>query len=426
MHRVGVLLFFFDALIDFDNQFTHYGYENISSERLNFIAKYDFMYPIELRLNIFSLLILLGICQGFFLTFFFFSKENRKILANKLYGFFIAALSLMILEHWLNYTGYLPKVIEIDNFSEPLNFFIAPMAFIYVKVCIRSEFNRRDLWHLAFFAFYLIYSFGYFLQTNEFKFNSFLWVNHPELPRIEAEEIFKSDILGLRSIVNDLTLLSFLVYTGLSLRLVIKEIKKRNLQFWKLKDAQLSWLRNLVLHFSAIIVIFIFAKSFFGRDLGDHLIGAYTAIIMYHISIQVFRESQFFRKSASSEIAGKYSKSSLSEEQKDEILQKLKQVMNEEEYFASNMASLPELSKKVSSVPHHVSQVINERLHKSFFEWLAEQRIEKSKSILSNPETAKITIEELAEVVGYNSKSSFNKAFKKQTGLTPSQFRNNT
>lgn len=381
-----------------------------------------FMYPIELHFDFFALLILLGVFQGFFLTFFFFSKENRKVLSNRLYGLLILALSLMIFEHWLNYTGYIAQIISIDNYSEPLNFFIAPIAYLFVKTSLRPNFSRKDYLHFIFFAFYFCYSFVYFLQPDEFKFNSFLWVNHPDWERIEAVARFNPDPIGLRSLANELTLVHFVIYNFMSMRLLVLEVRKKNLHFWKLEDDRLRWLRNLIFHFIMIILIFIFAKTFFGRDLGDHLIGSYTALIMYLISVQVFNESMFFRKVSASKNP-KYVKSSLSDEQKDEILQQLEKLMREEDYYMNNMASLPDLSKKISCVPHHVSQVINEKLGKNFFEWLAENRIDKSKEILKDPKTANITIEELAEKVGYNSKSSFNKAFKKYTNQTPSQFR---
>jgi len=73
--------------------------------------------------------------------------------------------------------------------------------------------------------------------------------------------------------------------------------------------------------------------------------------------------------------------------------------------------------------PHHVSQVINEKLGKNFFELLASYRIEKAKRILAEDQTGKITIEEISEIVGYNSKTAFNNSFKKLTGKTPSEFR---
>ena len=381
------------------------------------------MYPVELRLDFFALLILLGVFQGFFLTYFFLNKENRKITSNRLYGLLIGSMSIMILEHWLNYTGYIAQIIWIDNYSEPFNFFIAPIAFLFVKTNLKPRFDKKDLLHLIPFVLYFCYSFAYFLQTDEFKFNSFLWVNHPDWERIVAVERFNSDPLGLRSIVNDMTLVHFVIYNFMSMRLVVLEVKKEKLNFWKLSNTRLRWLRNLIFHFIMIILVFVFAKTYYGRDLGDHLIGAYTALIIYLVSIQAFNESSFFKKVGDTSKMIKYTKSSLTEEQKDEILINLQKVMQEDEYYTSNMASLPDLSKKVTSVSHHVSQVINERLGKSFFEWLAENRIEKAKSILSAPETARITIEELAEIVGYNSKSSFNKAFKKYTGQTPSQFR---
>ena len=56
-----------------------------------------------------------------------------------------------------------------------------------------------------------------------------------------------------------------------------------------------------------------------------------------------------------------------------------------------------------------------------FFEFIADYRIRQAEKILSNPEKINLIIEEVAEMVGYNSKSTFNAAFKKRTGLTPSQ-----
>jgi len=92
-------------------------------------------------------------------------------------------------------------------------------------------------------------------------------------------------------------------------------------------------------------------------------------------------------------------------------------------YFSDNLASLSELAKKIGESPHHVSQVINEKLNESFFELLASYRVEEAKRILSDNKNDNMTIEEVSEIVGYNSKTAFNNAFKKLTGKTPSEFR---
>ena len=97
--------------------------------------------------------------------------------------------------------------------------------------------------------------------------------------------------------------------------------------------------------------------------------------------------------------------------------------MEKNNYFTNNLASLSGLAKQISESQHHVSQVINEKMNKSFFEMLAFYRVEHAKKLIRGDKDGKITIEELAELVGYNSKSSFNIAFKKYTSKTPSEFR---
>jgi len=58
----------------------------------------------------------------------------------------------------------------------------------------------------------------------------------------------------------------------------------------------------------------------------------------------------------------------------------------------------------------------------NFFELLADYRVQEAKKILLADKEKKTTIEDLADQVGYNSKSAFNNAFKKITGNTPSEF----
>jgi AraC-like DNA-binding protein len=119
----------------------------------------------------------------------------------------------------------------------------------------------------------------------------------------------------------------------------------------------------------------------------------------------------------------KYQKSSLSDESKEMILVKINKEMEANRYFTNNLASLSGLSKQINESSHHVSQVINEKLNKSFFELLAVYRVEYAKKLINDDKENKLTVEELSELVGYNSKSSFNIAFKKYTLNTPSEYR---
>jgi AraC-like DNA-binding protein len=105
------------------------------------------------------------------------------------------------------------------------------------------------------------------------------------------------------------------------------------------------------------------------------------------------------------------------------ILDNINLELGHRHYYSDNLASLSELAKKIGESPHHVSQVINEKLNVSFFELLASYRVEEAKRLLSDDKNNKLTVEEISEMVGYNSKTAFNNAFKKLSGKTPSEFR---
>jgi AraC-like DNA-binding protein len=157
-------------------------------------------------------------------------------------------------------------------------------------------------------------------------------------------------------------------------------------------------------------------KSIFGNDLGDHLVAAYMAITIYVTDFVVIK--RYVEEKSS---VGKYEKSALSEDQKNQLVDKINSLMIDEEYFKSPNSSLSELSKRINSSSHYVSQVINEKIGKSYFELLAEYRINKACEILKNDTL--ITIEQVAFEVGYNSKSAFNKKFKELKGITPTSYR---
>jgi AraC-like DNA-binding protein len=142
--------------------------------------------------------------------------------------------------------------------------------------------------------------------------------------------------------------------------------------------------------------------------------------------IRILNSSTYFEEATSflSFPLIKYRKSNLSEEAKTRILERIENEMYGNRYALENMASLSGLSGILNESTHHVSQVINEKLGMNFFELLAKYRIDEAKKILKADKEKSMTIEYLADEVGYNSKSSFNNAFKKLTGITPSEFRN--
>ncbi|TDF98589.1 helix-turn-helix domain-containing protein [Paenibacillus piri] len=101
----------------------------------------------------------------------------------------------------------------------------------------------------------------------------------------------------------------------------------------------------------------------------------------------------------------------------------IKQVMSylEQHYMDSDLSLNLLASRFGLSVPY-MSKLFKETTETNFMDWLIQIRMEKSKELLLDP---KLKINAIAESVGYNSAHSFIRIFKKYTGQTPGEFREN-
>jgi YesN/AraC family two-component response regulator len=96
--------------------------------------------------------------------------------------------------------------------------------------------------------------------------------------------------------------------------------------------------------------------------------------------------------------------------------------MDKEKPYLNPTLTLKELSTELSIPSRYLSQIINEHMQSNFYDYISKYRIEEAKKLLSDLSCDKTVLEILYEV-GFNSKSSFNTAFKKFTGITPSRFK---
>jgi AraC-like DNA-binding protein len=119
----------------------------------------------------------------------------------------------------------------------------------------------------------------------------------------------------------------------------------------------------------------------------------------------------------------KYISSPLTEELKNSYLDKLINYMNSERPFLNPDISINQLAQELQISPKYLSQIINEKLNKNFFDLINSYRIEEAKKMLMEDTEERLTILTILYDTGFNSKSSFNTAFKKHTQLTPSQYK---
>lgn len=118
--------------------------------------------------------------------------------------------------------------------------------------------------------------------------------------------------------------------------------------------------------------------------------------------------------------ARKYEKSALDDDRLQRIAKKVENAMSQDLLYRDPNLSLWDLAKHIGVSSHYVSQALNTHLNKSFFDLVNGWRI---KDALVQLNATDETILMIAYDVGFNSRSAFYKAFKRETGKTPSDMR---
>lgn len=382
----------------------------------------------ETNIGVLDIFVFLTLFLAIYISFFIIKNGRKYSKANIYQGLFLLSFALLAFEEFLNNTGYITRILSLTSFSQPLNFFLGPLFYLYILYSLFPNRERTVWYHFVLPSFWIFYIGFYIALPNEVKYNSYISLKHPDWQQMKVLTTLSGDPLSIRQYCNELTIVSLLIYYIASLVAIITKLKDINQSFFNVKNPQVILIRNSFVHSFIVVLAYSLLKIFLGMksDVGMVVV-TYYCIYINIISYRITNSSTYFSQPFSilDFPTVKYQKSSLTEEQKDDILNKVKHEMEVNLYFTNNLSSLTGLAKQINKPTHHVSQVINEQLNKNFFELLATYRIDYAKKLILQDENSKITIEELAEKVGYNSKSSFNTAFKKYTSSTPSEFRIN-
>lgn len=218
-------------------------------------------------------------------------------------------------------------------------------------------------------------------------------------------------LTGLLSLLISVAIGLGYVFGGL--RMMHMESQSRGFSYFLNAGSRVAWLRNFVM-----INLILIASLYI--DTADLAINFLFLIFISQILFQTLKESSFL---APIPVGNKYKKSTLTPAIKSSIINKLEEVMDRSKFYQRDDASLGKLAEELGATTHHLSQVLNESLKISFQDLLARYRVREACRMLKLEKYEKVKIENIAAMVGYNSKSAFNTAFKKRTGQTPSDYR---
>ncbi|MCK4764342.1 MAG: helix-turn-helix domain-containing protein [Candidatus Aminicenantes bacterium] len=148
-----------------------------------------------------------------------------------------------------------------------------------------------------------------------------------------------------------------------------------------------------------------------------------VVVLGVYYLIKTGKVSPSGKKDKSSPGKNKYKDSPLEEDKAGEYLKKLDHLLKIEKIYLDENISLQSLAKQIGIPAYLLSQVINEHLGKNFWDLVNSYRIAEARRLLSVDDKDKYSVLEIAYRVGFNTGSAFNRAFKKYTGKTPTQFK---
>lgn len=118
----------------------------------------------------------------------------------------------------------------------------------------------------------------------------------------------------------------------------------------------------------------------------------------------------------------KYGRAALDPAERARLAAAVREALDARGLARDPLLSLPRLAAAVGATPNAVSQAINAEFGLGYHELLARIRVEAAKAILADPARTE-TLTDILPEVGFNSKSVFNAAFRREVGMTPSAFR---
>lgn len=368
--------------------------------------------------------------------------RHRHFLFIAFYKFFLTLFFLMTFMFYYK----MHQVVAISfYFTIPVTMALIPLFYLYAD-CLTTPCKTFSAARWLHFLPSLVLAFAllpYWLLPNSEK----VWFVSGGYGQSESEWIINYITWIFRFGVFACINIQFVVYLFLFRRLMKRH--KRSIQhvFSYTENINLRWLFNLFAGFFIFFIV-LYASRFFGirHDINTRIIFniGFISINLYigikgviqpNVYSLIKNDDQIAEslqlnnlfpltilEENTKEDSPKYSSSNLTEDQKITIQKELIEYMDQQPYHKLNF-NIEDIADSLNTNTRYLSQVINESFEMNFFNFVNKYRIIEAKEILKSQDSEKYTIEGIAKMVGFNSKSSFNSAFKKTTGVTPSEFK---
>ncbi|MCI5108121.1 MAG: AraC family transcriptional regulator [Pseudomonadales bacterium] len=398
------------------------------------------------QFSIIPVLYLLGAAHGAFLAIALFIHHRGSKRANIYLGLYTLVFVAALIDYFIDLSGLAPSLVQLRAFLWPKEFLYGVLLYFYTRELTtpgKYRLRGRQYWHLAPVFAHISVTWTLLLLPKADQY-TILYEEPTENPLYQLWIILLDDVeLGL-------SVIQLTIYLLLCLRL-LRQHRERLLQTYSFREkVSLDWLTYLI--WGTLVVYFIWLAEQL-LELGDRLdqaldfgLGISMVVLIYSMSILGLRQAQIFSASRSQgessdgkepatlpkidtieeidrESKQKYRNSALSAELSAELMGTVDQAMEQDQWYRDSSLSLPQLAEKLELPVNYLSQAINQQKGQNFFDYINGFRVQEVTRLMQESPSSNVL--DLALSAGFNSKSPFYAAFRKHTGVTPSQYRKN-
>jgi AraC-like DNA-binding protein len=368
---------------------------------------------------IWTLIFFVSISQGLFLLSIIYFRKSSNRIATILISAIVAIIITINADYALTTSHIYRYVPNLHGFSFGIMFLMSPLFYFYTKSILDENFKIDK-----YFFLHLI---PYFIKSVHTVFVFYLIDINEKLAMIDSYQ-FNQWQVTIGSVISlSIQIIHSTIYLYFTKKLIDTKTKINlgNSLFLIPFEKRKKWLNTLLYSFLAYLITFIFwviilvNKGYF-MYLADYsktmILSALVYFIAYKYTLDPEMVSPDFLKKYNNQTA-------ISKQSSDEFIEKIKQLMEQENLYLNPNLDINTLAKTLDIPAYQCSRLINDKFDKGFFDFVNMYRIQEIKRRLTDSSFHHFSILGIALQTGFNSKSSFNAAFKKVTGMTPSDYK---
>lgn len=372
--------------------------------------------------GILDVVLFLGIGQGLFLSFSLYFIQNKNRQSNHVLSLLLLMAAFIALGRVMVFKVNTEMVWRIAMFGDSMVFLFGPLFYLYIKrLLFGNGKSFRLSWkhyflagvHLSYVIFTLFFSSENFAKWYEMGILKWVWA-----------------VIELGGILS----LSYYIFRTYQLWKNYRIRKPEELSNWQGVDGYISVFLGILSLFVALWAIssinyYVFEE--YWEVLNYNSMWICIPLMMYVVGYFSLRQPEIFKMSLPRQTPNSSAlKLSVETQERNrlkpnEIAQLQKRLhffMNQEKVFLQPDITLNTLSARLNTTPNNLSWLLNQVYQKKFYDYINAARVEAFKSKINAGAHRNHTLLALAMDVGFNSKSTFNKVFKAQMGMTPSAY----